>query len=160
VLISAATYERVRDLVEVQGAMQVQMKGVTLPATLYDVRGLGEPYAIRLKARRDVLIALARPIEAQVFLIKEKIVRGAGGKAWVTHLCDTSAQITLEGDLQAWDDVRLHLLDENLSELPGKIYGKVTAVRPQEDRLKEADIRFTSVSPEVYHFIRQVEATS
>jgi hypothetical protein len=73
----------------------------------------------------------------------------------MTHLCDTSAQITLEGDLQAWDDVRLHLLTED-GEMRGKIYGKVTAVRALGDTLKEADIRFTSVSKDVYHIIRQI----
>ncbi|MGB8991561.1 MAG: adenylate/guanylate cyclase domain-containing protein [Desulfobaccales bacterium] len=159
VLISAATYERVRDLVEVQGSMEVQMKGVTLPATLYDVRAISGPFTLRLKARREVLIALAKPIAAQVFVIKEKIVRGAGGQAWVTHLCDTSAQITLEEDIPAWTDVRLQLLDDHQAELPGKIYGKVIAVRAREDGPQEADIRFTSVSPEVYQFIQRLEAT-
>ena len=159
VLISADTYERVRDLVEVQGSMQVQMKGVTLPATLYDVRGISGPFTLRLKARRDVLIPLAKPIAAQVFIIKEKIIRGAGGQAWVTHLCDTSAQVTLEEDIPAWTDVRLQLLDDHLAELPGKIYGKVIAVRARQDGLQEADIRFTSVSPEVYQFIQRLEAT-
>jgi hypothetical protein len=156
VLISAATYGRVQDLVEVQGAMQVQMKGVPLPATLYDIRGMRGPHDLRLKERRDELIALEKPIDLRVFLIKEKIVRGAGGRAWITHLCDTSAQITLEGDLQAWDDVRLHLLGEGEAEI-GKMYGKITAVRPLSGPLKEADVRFTSVSQEVYRIIREIE---
>jgi class 3 adenylate cyclase/HAMP domain-containing protein len=156
VLISASTYERVRDLVEVQRTMEVQMKGVPLPATLYDIRGIHGPYDIHLKARRDVLIALTTPINVQVFIIKEKIIRGAPGRAWMTHLCDTSAQITLEGDLRAWDDVRLHLLDES-GEVTGKIYGKITAVRPLGETLKEADIRFTSVSQEGYRIIQQLE---
>jgi class 3 adenylate cyclase/HAMP domain-containing protein len=156
VLISASTYERLGDLVEVQGTMQVQMKGVPLPATLYDVRGLRGPEPIRLKARHDALIPLATPLPIQVFLIKEKIIRDAAGRAWLTHLCDTSAQITLEGELQAFDDVRLHLLDE-AGAVSGKMYGKVMAVRPLGDTRQEADIRFTSVSQEVYRIIREVE---
>jgi hypothetical protein len=158
VLVSASTYERVRDLVEVQGTMQVQMKGVPLPATLYDIRGMSGPYNVRLKERRDILIALGTPINIQVFLIKDKIIRDAAGRAWITHLCDTSAQITLEGELRQWDDVRLHLLEAG-GEEGGKMYGKVTAVRPLGDNLKEADIRFTSVSQDVYQIIRQIEKT-
>jgi sigma-B regulation protein RsbU (phosphoserine phosphatase) len=157
VLISASTYERVRDQVAVHGSLQVQMKGVPLPATVYDVRGIGAPYDIHLKTRRDHLIALTAPLAVQVFLIKDKIVQGAADRAWVTHLCDTSAQITLEGDLEAWDDVRLDLL-EATGSVHGKMYGKVTAVRPQGGSLKDADIHFTSVSPEVYAIIRQIEA--
>jgi class 3 adenylate cyclase len=158
VLISATTYDRVQDLVEVQGSMQVQMKGVPLAATLYDVRGIGGPYDIHLQERHDVLVALASPMEAQVFLIKEKIIRGTSGQAWITHLCDASARITLEGELEEYDDVRLHLLNVS-GEVLGKMYGKVTAVRPQGDTLKEADIRFTSVSPEVYRIIREIDQT-
>jgi class 3 adenylate cyclase/HAMP domain-containing protein len=156
VLISASTYERLGNLVEVQGTMQVQMKGVPLPATLYDVRGLGGAEAIRLKARHDILITLTTPLAIQVFLIKEKILRDASGRAWLTHLCDTSAQITLEGELHAWDDVRLHLLGET-GAVVGKMYGKVMAVRPLGDPWQEADIRFTSVSQEVYQIIQQIE---
>jgi class 3 adenylate cyclase/HAMP domain-containing protein len=160
VLISTSTYERVRHLVEVQGTMEVQMKGVPLPATLYDIRGMGEPYNIRLKERHDALIALTTPINIQVYLIKEKIVQSAAGRAWMTHLCDTSAQITLEGNLQEWDDVRLSLLGA-ADAVIGKMYGKVTAVRPQGEgnNLKEADIRFTSVSQDVYHIIQKLENT-
>jgi hypothetical protein len=78
----------------------------------------------------------------------------------MTHLCDTSAQITLEGNLQEWDDVRLSLLGA-ADAVIGKMYGKVTAVRPQGEgnNLKEADIRFTSVSQDVYHIIQKLENT-
>lgn len=135
--------------------MQVQMKGVPLPATLYDVRGITGPQAIHLKERHDLLVVLSKPVQVRVFLIKEKIVRGTTGQAWITHLCDTSAKLTLEGDLKEWDDVRLHLLDEHNAEI-GKMYGKVTTVRPMGDILKEADIRFTSVSKDVYEIIREI----
>jgi Adenylate and Guanylate cyclase catalytic domain len=156
VLISSTTFERVRDLVEVQGTMQVQMKGVPLPATLYNVRGIGGAEPIHLKARCDILIALSAPVKVEIFLIKEKIVREAAGRAWITHLCDTSAQITLEGELKEWDDVRIHLLDEH-NTVTGKMYGKVIAVRPLEDPLQEADVRFTSVSQDAYDIIRRIE---
>jgi class 3 adenylate cyclase/HAMP domain-containing protein len=156
VLISSTTFERVRDLVEVAGTMQVQMKGVPLPATLYDVRGISGPQEVHLKARSDVLIPLSAPVNVEVFLIKEKIVQGAEGRAWLTHLCDTSAQVHLEGELKEWDDVRIHLLDEHKA-VAGKMYGKVTAVRPSGDVLQEADIRFTSVSQDAYDIIRRLE---
>jgi class 3 adenylate cyclase/HAMP domain-containing protein len=158
VLISSITYERVSDQVEIQGTMQVQMKGVPLPATLYDVRGIKGPNAIHLKERRDVLVTLSKPLRVEVFLIKDKIVREAAGRAWITHLCDATARLTLEGDLQAWDDVRLHLADGDVS-LMGKMYGKVTAVRLLDGPLQEAEIRFTSVSQDIHEFIQQIERT-
>jgi class 3 adenylate cyclase len=159
VLISSTTFGRLGAEVEVQGTMEVQMKGMPQPATLYDVRGIGGPQPIRLKARVDTLIPLSTPLNVQVFLIKEKILRGAAGQAWVTHLCDSSAKITLEGELQVWDDVRLHLLDEH-DGVTGKMYGKVTAVRPFGDTRQEADIRFTSVSQDAHDLIRRMEPKS
>jgi hypothetical protein len=56
--------------------------------------------------------------------------------------------------------VRLNLLDENNEPIAGKIYGKVMALESRDDGLKEADIRFTSVSQEVYQIIRQVEKSA
>jgi hypothetical protein len=94
----------------------------------------------------------------QVFLIAEKIIRGVASRAWITHLCDTSAQITLEGELQEWDDVRLHLLGEH-DGVTGKMYGKVTAVRALQDALQEVNVRFTSVSQEAYEIIKRIENT-
>ncbi|MEJ2672374.1 MAG: hypothetical protein P8168_09285 [Deltaproteobacteria bacterium] len=129
-----------------------------MPATLYDVRGIGGPQPIRLRDRRDTLIAPSSPVRVEVFLIKEKIVRGASGAAWITHLCDTSALITFEGELKEWEDVRLHLLNEH-REVTGKMYGKVTAVRPLDDSRQEAEVRFTSVSQDAYKIIRQLENT-
>jgi hypothetical protein len=42
----------------------------------------------------------------------------------------------------------INFRNEHLSEIPGKVYGKVTAVQPTGENLHEAAIRFTSVSPE------------
>jgi hypothetical protein len=115
----------------------------------------GGPRAIHLKDRSDVLIALNAPFKVRVFLINEKIVGENPGRAWITHLCDTSARIALEGELKEWDDVRLHLLDDNDSDI-GKIYGKVTAVRLMSKATQEADIHFTSVSQDAYNIIRKI----
>jgi len=72
--------------------------------------------------------------------------------AWITQLCETSAMVTFEGELWEWEDVRLLLLDAQGQEIPERLYGKVTAVKPDEGNRGEAQIRFTSVSPEIYPF--------
>ena len=156
VLISPSTYERVKDLVEVRDTRQVQMKGVPLPATLYDIQGIRGHYQVQLKDRQENLVELPEKLPARLYHIREKIIRGILEPAWITHLCDTAARVTFQGDLPAWEDVRLHLLDEAGSEIPGKIYGKVTAVEPSGEPYRRATIRFTSVSPETFQIIRQV----
>ena len=145
VLISAATYSRVRDLVEVANVLEAEMKGVPGRATLYDVRGIGAPYHIRLPDKSAQMSELPEPKGVRIHRLEDKIITGATGRAWVTHLCDTAAQVTSEGPLEAWEDLRLVFLDDNQEPIPGHIYGKVTRVTPLADGRFEVLITFTSV---------------
>jgi class 3 adenylate cyclase/HAMP domain-containing protein len=155
VLISAATYSRVKDLVEVDKVLTAEMKGVPGQATLYDVRAISAPYPIRLPDKSEQLVKLPKPIKVQIHRLKDKIVTDATGRAWVTHLCDTAAQVTSEGPLDTWEDLRLILLDDNLEPRPGHIYGKVTRVTSSEDGRFEVLINFTSVPAEIYRTFRR-----
>jgi class 3 adenylate cyclase/HAMP domain-containing protein len=155
VLVSPNTYERVKDLVEVGNTLEVQMKGVPQPATLYDVRGITGTYQVRLKARREDLVALSEQMPVHLYRISDKIIRGVVKEAWITHLCDTAAQVAFAGELKKWEDVRLHLLDAQQAEIPGKIYGKVTGVERAAGQRRQATVHFTSVSPEIFRIIRQ-----
>jgi class 3 adenylate cyclase len=159
VLISASTYDRVRDLVEVHGTIEVEMKGIPQPATLFDVRALEGPYQIRLPERPEKLVRLPERLPIELYRLQEKIVTGLAGAAWITQLGDTQAVVVYEGELAEWEDVRLHLLDEHQVKLPGKVYGKVTSVKHLEPPLHEANISFTSVSLEVYRLIQKITGT-
>ena len=149
VLISAATYSRVRDLVEVANVLEVEMKGLPGRATLYDVRSIGAPYNIRLPDKSEELKELPEPIGVRIHRLKDKIITDVTGRAWVTHLCDTAAQVTSEDALEAWEDLRLAFLDDNQEPTPGHIYGKVTRVTPLTDGRFESLISFTSVPAEL-----------
>jgi hypothetical protein len=96
VLISATTYNRVKDLVEVRNIMEVEMKGVPGRATLYDVQSIGAPYDTRLRDQSETLEKLSEKIPIQLHHLKDKIVTGDPGRAWVTHLCDTAAVVVSE----------------------------------------------------------------
>ncbi len=158
VLISPSTYQNLQDLVEVRDVLRVEMKGMTEPATLYDVRGLGGSYNLRLADRCGTLVQLPEKINVLVARLKDKIVTGTPGRAWITHVCENAATVALGENLKEWEDVRLTLLDQNLEEIPGHIYGKVTMVKPTASDLYEVAISFTSVSPEIYQLLRQAAA--
>jgi len=143
VLISTPTYLKVKDLTETGEVLQVRMKGVPGLVTLYEVRGLGAPYNLRLKERQETLVALAQRLPVHLDRIREKVVVATLTTAWLTHLSDTRAQVLFDGELAEWEDVRLHLLDAAGQQIPGRIYGKVTALD-----LQQANVRFTSVAPE------------
>jgi class 3 adenylate cyclase/HAMP domain-containing protein len=155
VLISAATYGKVKDLVEVRNELEVEMKGVPGRATLYDVQGIGAPYHVRLPSKSKTPELLPQEIMVQLHHLKNKIVTGAGVQAWVTHLCDTGAVLTSTGKVEQWEDVRLIFLDDKQAPLPGHIYGKVTRVKPHDDGRCEVLISFTSAPPEIYRNWRQ-----
>jgi sigma-B regulation protein RsbU (phosphoserine phosphatase) len=155
VLISPATYAKVRDLVRVRGDLQAQMKGVAAAVTIYDVEGIGEPYNRSLPTKSEVMRLLSRPLEVRLDLMKDKIVSETIEQARITELGEDAARIVGRGEWRPWQDVRLRLLDENREELPGKIYGKVTAVTPAEDGGQTAEVRFTSVSAESRQTLRQ-----
>jgi sigma-B regulation protein RsbU (phosphoserine phosphatase) len=155
VLISPATFARVEDLVEVGKTLQAEMKGVRGTTTVYEVRGIRGPYEVHLTAKSETLMPLPQRLDAHLFHIADKIVTGAPEPCVITHLGESAAVLACQGELSLWEDVRLVLLDERLAEMPGKIYGKVTAIKPAGDQLQEAHLHFTSVSPELYRLIQQ-----
>jgi class 3 adenylate cyclase len=155
VLISAATYERVKDLVEIGDVLSAEMKGIPGLANLYEVRSIGGPYNIQLKARQEALVQLPEPVKVHLHRIQEKVVIGVNEEVWVTHLSETAVQVTFAGELVEWEDVRLQMSNPQGAPVPGKVYGKVTQVKPGAEGQFTATIRFTSVSPEVYQIIRE-----
>ncbi len=158
VLISASTYERVKDLVEVANVLLAEMKGIPGKATLYEVCAIGAPYNIRLQTRRSALVKLASPIKIHLHRIQEMVVIDSNLEVQLTHLSETGAQVVLVGELLEWEDVRLHLFEADGTPVPGKVYGKVTQVQPGADGSLTATIRFTSVSPEISRIIQRKDA--
>ncbi|MGP8050854.1 MAG: adenylate/guanylate cyclase domain-containing protein [Desulfobaccales bacterium] len=155
VLISAPTYARVKELVEVGDVLSAEMKGIPGKATLYEVYAIGAPYNIRLKTRRNALVRLASPMKIELHRIREKVLIGSNLEVQLTHLSDTGVQVVLAGGLVEWEDVRLHLFEPDGAPVPGKAYGKVTQVQSGADSFLTAIIRFTSVSPEIYQIIQR-----
>ncbi len=154
VLLGQATYQRVKNFIEMGEAMEVKLKGVPGKTTLYEVTGMGEPYNIHLPERYETLTPLAAKIPVHLQRISAKIVISEAA-ARIDQLCETSATITFEGELWEWEDVRLLLLDDAGREIPERLYGKVTAVKPAGENRVEAHIRFTSVAPEIYPIFRR-----
>lgn len=131
------------------------MKGIPGKSSLYEVRSIGGPYNIQLKARMEILVQLPEPVKVHLHRIQEKVVIGVNEEVWVTHLSETAVQVAFAGELVEWEDVRLQMLGDEGVPIPGKVYGKVTQVKSAAGQFT-ATIRFTSVAPEVYPVIRRV----
>jgi hypothetical protein len=156
VLVSPYAFSRVGEYVDVRNILQVEMKGIPETIELYDVLGIHGPYQIQLKERYEKPVPLPERINIHLWRLRGKIIAGPMETAWITHLCETSATIVLEGELVEWQDVRIYLLNEKMEEIPGKAYGKVISTKRLENNLNEAEIRFTSTTQEIYQIINQV----
>jgi class 3 adenylate cyclase/HAMP domain-containing protein len=156
VLIGADTFNRVQGLVETGEVLQVRMKGIPGTVTLYEVQGLGPPFNLKLKERQEALVPLPEQLPVHLDRIRDKVVIATLTEAWLTHLSETGALTLFAGELAEWEDVRLHLLDSDGHQLPGRIYGKVTALGPGADGLHQATVRFTSVGPDIREKIQQI----
>ena len=156
VLISADTYTEVQGIVETGEVVQVRMKGIPGEVTLYEVLGLGPPYNLHLKKRQETLTPLPRQLPVHLDRIRDKVVVATLADAWLTHLSETGAMALFKGELAEWEDVRLHLLDAAGEIIPGRIYGKITALAPGGYGLRQATMRFTSVGPKAHEQIHEL----
>jgi class 3 adenylate cyclase len=154
VLISQATYDKVRDIVEVRDVLRVQMKGVAGDVALYDIKGIRGDYNVELPDREKPPIPLPSPIEANIRKIVGKSVSKIEFGAKIIAVSETSAVIVPDEPISTWEDLKLELTGRNTKELPGEIYAKAVSIKGNE-----VTIRFTSVSAETYKVFRRVATT-
>jgi class 3 adenylate cyclase len=153
VLISDDTYQRVQGLVETGETIKARMKGIPGTVSLHEVLGIGPPYDLKLQRRQETLVPLPQRLPVHLDRIRDKVVVDTHTSAWLTHLSETGAMTLFAGELAEWEDVRLHLLGPDGQVIPGRIYGKVTALEPSANGLQQATMRFTSVGPEIHRKI-------
>jgi class 3 adenylate cyclase len=155
VLISKATYERLRDKLDIRNTLEVEMKGVPGKAKLYDVRGISGDYEAALLEKREALVQLKEEIELHAFGMDEKILNKTGMKAVITHASMTSARIVFENTIAQWANLRMVLADDDPETSDRVIYGKAISVTAL-DKGVEATVRFTSVSAEAQKMLRKM----
>jgi hypothetical protein len=159
VLISPSTFERLAGVLELGEKLKVQMKGVAAPVTLYEIKGLGEPYNIRLSMKDQGLKRLTSPITVSLYRIKDKTVSGAGESALITEINPKSATLLCSGVLKEWEDLRLDAANEEDRGERCSIFAKVIAVREVPGAGVEASVRFTWVAPAFYRTISEIMAS-
>ncbi len=156
VIISAATYKRIKDVVEIGNVFEVEVKGMPEPVTLYEVLGLGGGHNLHLTGIEENLVRLPEPLPVSLYRLKDKIVTGAALAALVTQLSAIAARVIYHGELKTWDDVNLRFLSPDAEERPERLYGKVIALKAAAPGRQEATIRFTSLSADAEAAIRSI----
>ncbi|GEM_PF-222723 len=159
VLISASTFELVRDLVDVQNVLNVEMKGFQGSVTLYEVGGMAGQESLPTPGLVDVPSPVRERIPVKIHSLSDKVVTTLESDAWITHLSESSAVVVLRGDLAQLQDIRIDLPGAPAGKIIGEAFGKVISTRPAGDE-QEAVVRFTFIRPEVRHLFREMLAKS
>ncbi len=153
VLISQSTYERLSEIVDVRSTLQVQMKGVTGEVTLYDVKGIGGEYEVRLGDRDDTVVTLREPIPVGVRRLSQKTVQGQEFRGRIMRSSMTTAILQVDNPVDRWEDLEISPLNRQTGYEAAMIYAKVVALEADFETYG-ATIRFTSVSSQAYKMLR------
>jgi class 3 adenylate cyclase len=145
VLLGPRTYELVRELVDVRGTLDVMLKGVETPLTIYDVVGIG---GVRLPERTDEpLRALDPALRCVCYRIEGKRVSETPLEGRLTAVSSTAGQVLLPETVALREPLRIVLHRADGVALPD-VYAKVSGVEAEGIGARVLLV-FTSVPPEV-----------
>jgi len=75
ILISPTTHEQIKDIVDTQGTIDVQFKGLDRPVTVLDVAGIRGKFACRIPEKApEVFVTLSSPLPVHFYALEEKTV--------------------------------------------------------------------------------------
>jgi adenylate cyclase len=147
VLITEETRGRIEAPLRVDGQFQFAPKGASRQLFLFEVGGIGDPFALSLPPRTMPLRVLATPLPVQFAVLEEKFV---GTTTHDGHLTELSA---LEARLQSMlvptilSNVRITVATSPQGNPAGEIYGKIVDFTEGAPGLTR--VRFTSTTPEL-----------
>jgi adenylate cyclase len=126
VFLSAATYDRIRDLAEVAEPMTVEVKGVAEPLMLYELRAVWGRFAQRRpEGSEDAGPQTEVAVPLACWVIEGKIVNRDSLREVVLRLGPRQIDVRLDTSLAVLTNVRLRLSYPGLAHDSGDLYGKV-----------------------------------
>ncbi|MBD2164041.1 HAMP domain-containing protein [Calothrix membranacea FACHB-236] len=157
IIVSEDVLAEVRDIVQVEGTQQVQMKGVKDPINLYEISGIRGEHNLFLSKSTEEFRELPEPILLQYVTLESKHVGDRWYEAQIIKLSHREALIQCnshDGELPPLTNLKLILLDENLpQEVREDFYGKVLEKPTAEGSFY---IHFTALPPSVRAMLDQI----
>jgi class 3 adenylate cyclase len=127
ILMTAATAERLGDVADLAPPISVELKGLSAPIALYEIRGLTGRFARRrVEAAAEIGVETALPIAGSV--VEDKRVRDEVFRGTVRRLGLHTLEAELDAELPALANVRVRLTFPAPARESGDVYGKVTGV--------------------------------
>lgn len=160
VLLSAATYARIREIAEVCPPLPVEVKGIREPLLLYELRALGGRYARRLpEAAADEAPDMPVALPLLAWVVDGTTVRPDRIAGEVTRLGPRRLEARVGAGLALLANVRLRLRYPALSQDSADLYGKVVAAEEQ-DGAWIVRIGLTSVDASDQQILEELRASA
>ena len=150
VLISEATHQAVRSLVQTNGLMQIETKGFQQAVTLYDVQAIDGGFYLALPEKKAIVEAVANPISVQFAVIDGKHIQATRTEGRLCQVSSQGALLQSPVAIAVFSNLKLNL---NQPDRTADFYAKVI-VEVMAEVSGQADsftyqVRFTFVPPDV-----------
>ena len=135
ILASHSTIEACREMVRIDGDMEVMPKGVKTPITLFDVGGIGGNYNVFLPQRQlGELPALGCPLPVRFNVVDGKNILPEAFAGSIVRMSETEVEIESTAVPDRLANIRISLADMGhtgaVTEIYAKVVQTVSAVRP------------------------------
>jgi class 3 adenylate cyclase len=142
VFMTASTYEAIAAIAEVAPPLSIEVKGLSEPLALYELRGIGGRFAQRLSGDAGGGAAVDVQLPLVCWVIDGKVVRPDEITGTVERLGRRELEVRLSAALAPLTNVRVRLTYPSLGHASSDLYGKVVGEAAPLTR-----IRLTSVDP-------------
>ena len=162
ILIGPSTYELVRPLVRLRGALEVQFKGLKHPIALYDIASLRGNDQLALSAEAPMAFyTLAPPLPIAGFPVRDKMVTDTPIRGSMIRVAASAADILLEGRVAPRTNLKIILAPQDAVGLP-EVYAKVLSLDPPDAEPQHTRTRlgFTLLPDDAKAFLAQQTTTA
>jgi class 3 adenylate cyclase len=131
IFVTSSTYATIAAIAEVAPPVSVEMKGLSEPLVLYELRGIGGRFAQRLESDAEDAADVAVELPLVGAVVEGKVVGADTIRGVVVRLGHHRLDARLLAPLASLTNVRLTLTYPTLGRDSGDLYGKVVAGAPE-----------------------------
>ena len=156
ILISENTYEKAKDLVFVKEPIKVNVKGREEPVSLYELKGVAEPYNFKVperEARRSLRVDVNIPFSFHV--CEGKVIHSENFEGRILNISYGGMLACTPTEVKPFDNIKFRLDVHVLGLDSGDIFAKILRVKRKE-ALYELNLEFTGISPRDHKAIGQM----
>jgi class 3 adenylate cyclase/CheY-like chemotaxis protein len=153
-LISESTRDKIKSPLRIEAQFLVEPKGATHSLQLYEIGGIGAPFNLSLPSKSQTLSPLPQPVPIRFTVLEEKFAGRTVHGGRLVSLSSSEAGMESELALVLLSNLKIAIGPVTGTNPGGEIYAKVISVAAGQS--SQSRIRFTSVSPELKVWVREL----